>query len=256
MDMDMLVVKPLDDVIDLILYNNPHPEQTVHHLQNTSGHRNNTASGDVWLLYVSDYAMAQPYSSVIPSQGGFAIFKPNRTIYREIQQIVLKGEFHDTFGWGNATGVFWGSTTFQGLLPYYFQVLNPGHALELDWRIYNNMNSPRSDRLKRGEETIEYCFTPDCQDVRDTPFEDVFSVHFTNCQKPWKCLANSGDNPKTALCRAMHRAWFQYRSELEKSWGRPGRGSHNETNEHLRGYCSDYGEGGYEAIQQPYGVPV
>lgn len=254
MDMDMLVLKPLDDVVDLILHNNPHPEIAMRHLQNTSGSDgSNVATGDIWLLYVHDYFMTKPPYLVNPSQGGFAILKPNRSIYSEIQQIVLKGDFHDSLGWGNATGTFWGSMTFQGLLPYYFQVLHPGHALALDWCRHDYMHMPPTTFISSGNETVERCLAPNCQDCLDTAFEDVHTVHLTLCDKPWMC---ENYDWKSDRCKAMQRAWFQYRSELERSWGRSGRGSSNQTNEHLLGYCSKWGAGGYEAIRQPYGVPV
>jgi hypothetical protein len=255
MDADMLVLRPLDEVIDLILdNNNPGPEVAARHLQNTSsGEGSHTARGDVWLLYVHDYNMAEPPYVVTPSQGGLAIIKPNRTIYEEIRQIVLRGDFHETYGWGNVTGTFLGSMTYQGLLPYYFQILNKGRALALDWCRHDNMVTPRSEGVKRGNETVERCFTHDCQDCSTMAWEDVYSFHFTICYKPWHCVDH---NLNPSKCELMHRAWFQHRSELEESWGRPGRGSSNGTINNALGYCSQFGGAGYEAIGQPYGAPV
>jgi hypothetical protein len=245
----------------MVIYNNPHPANVSHHLQSVNGTLKSTATatGDVWLLYVSDYNMGQAYAKIHPSQGGFSVFKPNLTIYRDIQRIVLKGNYDLVDGWkhpsGVSTGIFWGAATFQGLLPYYFQIVHPGHALELDWCVHNNMNSPNGEKLRRNGETIDYCYVPDCQDCRDYSIRDVYSVHFTNCQKPWKCEMHGGVNPKLSLCRGMHQKWFEYRSELEMTWGRSGRGSNTNgtLNPILRGYCSHYGDSGYEPIRQPYG---
>jgi hypothetical protein len=270
MDMDMLVLKNLDDLIDMVVYNNPNPANASRHLMPSSskgGSRGEPATassggGDVWLLYVSDYHMAKPYAKIKPSQGGFAVLKPNLTIYRDIQRIVLKGDFDKWNGWkdastGASTGFFWGATTFQGLLPFYFQILNSNRfSLELDWCLHNNMNSPRGERLQTRNGTIDYCHAPTCQDCRDYSIGDVYSVHFTNCMKPWTCQRHLGYNIKQSLCREMHHAWFEHRSALEVSWGRSGRGNHsyNLTDPSLRGYCSAYGKSGYEPIRQPYGA--
>jgi hypothetical protein len=140
MDMDMLVLKNLDDLLDVVARGNspadlakigPHLQQQSSKKNRTRGSSSNTlgsvvTGGDVWLLYVSDYYLAGMNAEMFPSQGGFAVLRPNRTIYDEIRQIVLRGNFDDASGWihrsGASTGIFWGATTFQGLLPYYFQI--------------------------------------------------------------------------------------------------------------------------------------
>jgi hypothetical protein len=204
--------------------------------------------------------MAKEYAEIRPSQGGFAVLKPNLTIYRDIKRIVLNGDYDRWNGWkdsssGMSTGIFWGAATFQGLLPFYYQILNPGHAWPLDWCLHNNMNSPRDKRLRtKNGTTVDYCLNPTCQDCRDYSIHDVYSVHFTNCLKPWTCQPHGGHNPKQALCRGMHEAWFEHRSAMEVSWGRPGRGSGSLADPALRGYCSSYGKSGYEPIRQPYGA--
>jgi hypothetical protein len=127
------------------------------------------------------------------------------------------------------------------------------------------MNSPRGIYLDSKDEnhgSNYYCYEPGCQDCRTYSIRDVYSVHYTNCQKPWVCWRWHGqesdqDDPQTSLCREMYDAWFEYRSDLEVSWGRSGRGSGvNTTHPSLRGYCSSYGPSGYEPIRQPYGTPL
>jgi hypothetical protein len=146
MDMDMLVLKNLDDLLDAIVRSNPDPAALGRHLKTFSANETQRGSArappvpasasessallskgsDIWLLYVSDYFLAGRNADRFPSQGGFAVLRPNRTIYREIQQIVLRGDYDESYGWkhssGASTGIFWGATTFQGLLPYYFQI--------------------------------------------------------------------------------------------------------------------------------------
>lgn len=250
--MDVLILKSLDPALDLILHNRqPNASQQLMW-------PDRALPADVWLVHTNDYAMVPPGSKIFPAQGGFSILKPNRTIYEDIKAIVRKGEFDEDLGWGNQTLVFWGSTTFQGLIPYYFYILNPGHAVELNWCLHNNMNSPPREPVKKGNVTLSLCYNEqnECEDCRDKRLEDVYSVHYTNCRKPWNCLPHEHENAKTQLCRAMHRRWFATRSEMEHSWGRSGLGNGTGSFESkFQGFCHEYNDHGYERIRQPYGRP-
>ena len=247
-DMDVLVLKPLDDILDLLLFNRLPPEESR---QLMWPHQQKEIPDDVWLLYVNDYAMVWPETPIKPTQGGFTVFKPNQTIYDDVAAIVREGNFDQDNGWGNRTGLFWGSTTFQGLIPYYFQIVHPGHAVELHWCHHNNMNSPNGinkDNTCYSGQSLEAC-----EDCTSTKLDGVYSAHFTVCGKPWECW--NLDDTDYRLCNEMHRAWFRARSEMERSWGRPGRG--NATGRHKKfqfyGYCHGYHFKGYEQIEQPYG---
>ena len=209
------------------------------------------------LLYTIDYAMVLARRKIKPFQGGFVILRPNQTIYEEFREIVLEGDFRDNGGWGGQTGKFWGAMTFQGLLPYYFQILHPDLlSLELNRCIHDNMAS----RPREKDEDDAPCFTGEtiCEDCRLTPREDIVSFHFTNCLKPWHCVRHSTTSLKQQLCRYMHHAWFHTRSLMEQSMG--GLQSSliavsNNTSEpigldpFLAGYCKTGGRSGYRHIQ-------
>jgi hypothetical protein len=252
--MDVLILKPLDDILDLIVFSQRPPEDgnstSARHLM--WPHRK--IPEDIWLLYVNDYAMVWPEVPIKPTQGGFAVFKPNRTIYDEIMNIVREGDFNLDMGWRNRSGVFWGSTTFQGLMAYYFQILHPGHEVELHPCTHNNMNSP-STEVRNGV-TICYSGQPveACDDCRARSVHEVSSAHFTVCGKPWECWKL--DESEDRLCRELHQSWFRARSDMEKSWGRSGRGSTTERYmaEQYFGYCDSHRFLGYEPIKQPYGI--
>lgn len=53
-----------------------------------------------------------------------------------------------------------------------------------------------------------------CQDCRETPPEDIYSVHFTLCGKPEWCILNS----QIPLCRQLFIEWHAVRSSLEREW--------------------------------------
>lgn len=147
--------------------------------------------------------------------------------------------------------------TFQGLMPYYFQILYPNRALELNWCKYNNMGSPVYD-IKKNDPTYKVCMTlqDNCEDCRLRPIQNISLVHFTVCQKPWLCMVHSGTTPEHKLCRAFHHEWFQVRSMMEQSWGRSGVGPAKFHNDHFYGYCKSHGQHGYQSLQQPYGLSL
>ena len=254
-DADMIFLKPLDAILDLmLLHQKPYP----HHLM----YPEKELPRDLWLLYTTDYYNVYPKTAVKPTQGGFAVIRPNTTIYEDIRAIVQKGDFDPDGGWGGVTSRFWGSTTFQGLMPYYFQILHPGHAVELNWCIHNNMNAPPRITVEVEENvTAEVCFTnqSDCEDCRSKNLSEVTSVHMTMCQKPWTCTSYIYGPPQleSQLCREMHRTWFLLRSELERSWGRSGRGNGTvDSGDDVAvslGYCHGFHSNGYEPIREPFG---
>jgi len=88
--------------------------------------------------------------------------------------------------------------------------------------------------------------------------EQVKTTHYTLCQKPWWCLPHDSDRIQERLCRKLLHEWFRVRSDMEKSWGRSGKGQAPQwtQTDHFFGYCKSSGKGGYLPIEKPYGRPV
>jgi hypothetical protein len=252
LDLDALILQPLDPLFDFMLHGKPLP---VGHEQWPN--KSMVPFYNVALMHTIDYAMVDPTRRIKPIQGGFLVLKPNLTIYEEFKQLVRVGDFRMNGGWGGRLGKFWGSMTIQGLLPYYFVMLHPGHTVELNWCIYNNMCSkPRKNSTSQDEaNSLGRCYTQqeDCEDCRKRPLEDIYSVHFTVCQKPWLCQRHHQNNVAHRLCRQLHHAWFQIRSEMEQSWNRSGWGPETgKDRDMFFGYCTSFGSKGYQSIQRPF----
>jgi hypothetical protein len=251
-DLDVLFLKPLDPLLDLLLDRKIPGDE---HLQ----WRNKTIPDDILLLYTVDYNMVSPDHGVKPVQGGFVLLRPSSAVYDDIVDIVRHGDFRPNGGWSGRMGnLFWGGATFQGLMPYYFSVLVPGYAVELNRCTHANMAmDPRHHVLKPNATEYE-CLTQEetCEDCRHRSIDSIYSIHFTNCLKPWVCPQTR--DPKYKVCRDFHHAWFAARSEMEQSWGRTGIGSNNITEpEHFLGYCDGFGRtAGYERLQAPYKQPM
>uniref|UniRef100_A0A7S2YJE8 Nucleotide-diphospho-sugar transferase domain-containing protein n=1 Tax=Entomoneis paludosa TaxID=265537 RepID=A0A7S2YJE8_9STRA len=250
LDLDCLIMRPLDHLFDLMLHGIVPPRE---HLM----WPDQPLPSEINFIYTQDYAMVSPQRPVTPVQGGFLLLRPNLQVYEDFKAMAKKGDFRDKGGWGGKTGRFWGSHTVQGMLPYYYLVLNGGNkstAVEANRCIYNNMVAPS----RAGSNAKFRCYVKEepCRDCQIQPVEDIYSTHFTNCQKPWLCERHNFHTNSSYLCRSLHHEWFNIRSQMEISWGRSGTGSAPEwpDRDMFHGYCASRGSRGYESIATPYGT--
>lgn len=254
LDLDVLINKPMDDVLDFMI--NPERYKNSPELLSKIPLMwpEKDIPDDISLLFTKDYNVVAPKRHDKPYQGGFFVIKPNLETYDEFLDILRKGDYDVKKGWGNKVGPFYGGMTIQGLLPWYYEYIHPGRSVELNRCRYNNMSD--KPYLQRDNGTRP-CRTKEekCEDCRYTKFDDVFTFHFTICQKPWMCLGYKLRKEEFKLCRTMNRKWYMLRSELEASWGRSGTGTGSFNHDHYNGFCSGNGVKNYQQIQKPYGTP-
>ncbi len=163
------------------------------------------------------------------------------------------------------------SMTFQGIIPYFYDHLHPGTGVELDPCAYNNMAHNPRDKPTRNDIVSGNCrngynrpeFNDECEDCRSRPIEEVFTTHFTLCQKPWECHAQDGDRIQERLCRKFHGEWYRVREDLETDLWKRGVVDLTDTVEtvkvrggkfqpqQFRGYCKGPGAKGYIPITLP-----
>lgn len=156
---------------------------------------------DKVIQYTEDIGMdMNHFNRVPPAQGGFLLFTPNMQAYNELIVIARKADWRPGGGWeGLRIGYHWGGTTIQGMIPYYFGMKAP-----LAWRrivdrcLYNNMADLNCTKM---------------------PFEQVKSVHFTLCQKPWSCIHVGDHNHNMDMCRYFHDQWWDIRDKLQQRVG-------------------------------------
>ena len=210
---------------------------------------------DAYPLYKDN--MVAPKRKYKPVQGGFLVLRPDMEVYEEFVAIIKQGDFRQRGGWGGLVGPFYGSMTFQGIIPYYYDILHKNEGVELSRCIVNQMADNPKDKRTVNDIPQGRCRTDEeeCEDCRNRPLEDVVTAHFTLCQKPWLCLPQNNDIIQQRLCRKLHHEWHRIRTDLEKSWGRTGVGSGTYHQEHFYGHCKNLGKTGYIPIEQPYGDP-
>jgi len=224
LDLDVLVLRPLDQLFDAMLL----PENTTKRLPDAMW--NKTVEHPINAFFTRDYPLSPTIKPAdkVGMQGGFLVVRPDMDVYEKYRQIIHNGEFVPGEGWGGKKlhyGGFYGAAQIQGVVPYFYGEYQPNTYVELNRCYYNQMvDNPYVEkngktRCATGEEK--------CQDCRETDVADIYLAHFTFCQKPWKCSNTKTDafvrhywqGRQAELCMALHHEWHRVRYDLEESWG-------------------------------------
>jgi len=237
LDLDVLILQPLDDLFDAMLLDDYDVTNS-----NIPIHRKDIAQEDgtdengivtkqkkkkwnkIDAFYTRDYNMVNPggekYAGV---QGGFLMVKPSESTFAEYVAIVLEGDYRQGKGWGGHYGYFFGGMQIQGICAYYYEGLHPNVGVELNrCRINSMVDNPHFQEKDDNEKKLHVgkCRDgrSDCEDCRSTNVQDVLSVHFTLCGKPWDCQTSWGVQSQD-LCLKLHTEWFRIRRNFEESRG-------------------------------------
>jgi hypothetical protein len=252
LDLDTLVMKPLDSIFDLMLGKGSADNVDIMR-------KDQPLPTQINAFVTRDYNMVPPSNRRKPGppvQGGFVVLRPSMDVYHEFVEIIKEGNFVGGKGWGGVVGWFYGGLTIQGILPYYYDLLHPGNVVELNRCIYNNMcDSPR-DEPTVNDTVHGKCHDgyDECEDCRSQPVEHIVTTHYTICQKPWLCDRHDTDALQHRLCRKLHHEWFKIRSSLEESWGRGPYGPGDYDKEQFYGFCKEDSEKRYLPIDLPEGI--
>ena len=180
LDLDTLILKPLDDLFDVMLGKSADASKLDVMWKDIPIPKRIDA------FVTRDYNMVHPGTKFKPVQGGFLVLRPSMKTYQEFVNIIREGDFREHGGWGGKVGPFYGSMTFQGIIPYYYDYLHPNTSVELNRCVYNQMCDNPRDEPTVHDIVHGKCRTgeSECEDCRSRPLEDVATAHFTLCQKP------------------------------------------------------------------------
>eukprot|EP00566_Odontella_aurita_P014977 CAMPEP_0113536520 /NCGR_PEP_ID=MMETSP0015_2-20120614/6304_1 /TAXON_ID=2838 /ORGANISM="Odontella" /LENGTH=340 /DNA_ID=CAMNT_0000435889 /DNA_START=616 /DNA_END=1638 /DNA_ORIENTATION=- /assembly_acc=CAM_ASM_000160 len=266
LDLDALVLQPMDELFDVMLDGPKSPA-----LQTISVQSGQNIPNVVDAYFARDY-MGVYWGGRKPVgvHGGFFVVRPSDAAFTELVDVVREGNYTLQDGWARSGhGRCHGGETIQGLLPYYYDILHPGTAIELNRCIYNAVvDNPRD----RKGNCIAGQDPNNCEDCRKAPLGHIKLAHFTYCQKPWLCRDldgpinwtsdNQTDRSAIRLCMGMQRAWFLMRKRLDEytlrlqniSSDGSQRGVKSKTGsfkpEQFLGYCSNVGKKGYIPFHQ------
>lgn len=223
-DIDFIFRKPMDAVFDVML--GATDEET----------RSRVEREDPTVPWPSNIEamITRDYHSTYPGrkagfQAGFWVLKPSQKHFDNLIAIIREGDYVEGFqpanGWaGLGYGGFIGARAMQGLIAYYYDVHVPGTWVELNNCRYNTVMAI----VVRGGKCLSG--RPTCEDCRTTNIEDIYSIHYTACRKPWTCIAYKEDDPSKLYprsnampvdiidfdhCMVSRRVWHEYRLDLE-----------------------------------------
>ena len=253
LDLDSLVLQPLDDIFHAMLGDSTGDDKVVAEARSHIAVMHDAPlPATIDAYFTRDYNMIQPGHKHPGVQGGFVIVKPSMAAFHEYVEIVKEGKFYQGSGWeGKGYGGYFGAQQIQGICSFYYDYKHPGTGVELNKCNYNVMadapRHPNSGKCRDGH--------AECQDCRDTPLKEIKSVHFTLCAKPWKCplmTVGTGDSTQR-ICAQLHREWFRIREDYDRTaavragteYERPGGTFKPEV---FGGYCKSNGERGYIPI--------
>jgi len=238
LDADCLILKPLDNLFDAMLL----PDEEEKHLGTNivQWPKDQMVKRRIHSFFTRDYPMGNPTMKVehFGVQGGFWIVRPNLTAFEEFKHLIIEGNFSS--GWYDADTKypgFYGAAMIQGLVGFFYGHIHPNQAVELNRCSFNNMAEDSWD-LKKARCKIPH--NPNCTSCRQAKISDIYSTHFTFCQKPWTCSRHNPQGLNTSLCYQFMESWFQTRYHLETSgWGLPGPDLDqlSDTDKHFYGYC-------------------
>lgn len=280
LDLDTVVLQPMDELFNAALSGDATSKvmnkdsvmwEDQMKVYNDSSSSGNSQQKQIDAFFTRDYNMVKSGKTPVGVQGGFLVLRPSMEAFDEYKAIIREGDFQRGKGWGGeGFGPFYGSMTFQGIIPYYYDHFHPGTAVELNRCIYNQMADNPRDKRTVNDVVSGNCRDgrTDCEDCRERAVEDVVTAHFTLCQKPWECVVHDQDVLQHRLCRKLSGEWYRIRADWELSRKAGAKESDNDKNakidaknavvvvgegkfqpEHFRGFCNGRGKKGYLPIK-------
>jgi hypothetical protein len=172
LDLDTLVMKPMDRLFDIMIDGPSILGDEGVEVAFGDPLRSSHYDGSIGIqaFYTRDYNIADSTMEQVPVQGGFMVIRPSLISYADFSSIIRKGDYQREGGWaGLGFGPADGSTAFQELIPYYYDHLHTGTAVELNRCVYNNMaDNPRDNEGGTCKDKKE-----DCDDCRSQPIDEV-----------------------------------------------------------------------------------
>ena len=289
--MDVAILQPLDDLYDAMIYSKDHPLGAAARKRIERQHPEDPWPETIDAFLTRDITSAKPWEKVTAVQGGFLVARPDKAVFDRYIQFIKEGNYNkgrgDGSGWGGlGYGGFQGAMAYQGVVAYYYDILSPNTAVELNVCRWNQV---AADVIHRGPEKMEehhmqcreyprkklpdgkpdFASNTECEDCRNTPIEFVKTVHYTACKKPWECKIAHPRNPRdqkqkyrlqnlvnVTMCMDLVREWFELRKdfedELQSASGGKAELSFREgafESQYFLGYCS--GDGRYVQMKPP-----
>ena len=251
-DIDFVMHKPLDNLIDVLLYAKDSEIGRRARLR-LEVERRHSPTELVPLPDQPQAAFTKDWGQVVPGyqplfQAGFLVARTNPQVLYDVTHIIKtetyvpqsEGVGFKNLGWaGTGIGTYVGAMAMQGVMAFYYEKKAPGTWIELNQCRYNHMGM---DAKMRGEPN----FVPKhkgkcrnnstyCEDCMVTPLDNIYNIHYTQCRKPWLCIGEGNEGiprrvrdrtrrdklllPVKSVhvdhCLQLAKVWHDYRTDLE-----------------------------------------
>jgi hypothetical protein len=242
-DMDVAILKPMDDLYDAMLFPKDSPEGRAARSRLQVQHPSRVLPDVIDAFMTRDVTSSQPWEKVQGVQGGFLVNRPSKVDLEAYVKFIKEGNYSPgrcaTCGWaGLGYGGFQGAMAYQGAVAYFYDILKPNTAVELNVCKWNQVVADviwrGPDRMEHHMQCREYPLdgnfeaNTQCEDCRITPIEEVNTVHYTACKKPWECTIphprqTNNEKQKYRLshltnittCGMLFSKWFELRQDFE-----------------------------------------
>ena len=246
-DLDVAVLQPMDDLYDAMIFDKDSPRGKAARERIAVQHKSKPLPDVIDAFVTRDVTSAQPTEKVQAVQGGFVVARPNPEHLEMYKEFILKADYKagrgEGSGWsGLGYGGFQGAMAYQGVIAFFYDIVYPGHHVELDVCRWNQVVA---DVIWRGPHRSELngtCRdypldgdfennTPEngkCEDCRILPIEETMTVHYTACKKPWECAIPYPRKPRDkrqeyrlqhltniTTCGLLFEKYFDYRRHIE-----------------------------------------
>jgi hypothetical protein len=270
-DMDVAVLAPMDDLFDAMIYPKDSIEGIAARGRLERQHPNEVLPDSIDAFFTRDITSAQPWEQHQGVQGGFLVVRPSLEVLQQYLNFIRLGNYTpgrgEGSGWnGLGYGGFQGAMAYQGAVAFYYDHFRPNTAVELAVCRWNQVVA---DVVWRGPRWMKkyhmqcrqypkdgnFEANTNCEDCRITPIDQVKTVHFTACNKPWECMLPYPPAPRfkqegyrlsqltnITTCGLLFRKWFELRKDLELQLQRynvaPSKNEGSFHQEYFLGHCS------------------
>ena len=279
-DIDFAFFKPMDHLFDAMLFDKDSKEGKLARSKIERERDTDEWPDRIDAFITRDWHQVAPNKYPPGYQAGFVVGRRNPQVFDEVIEIIKEGNYSKGWGWtsgwgGKGYGGYVGAMAMQGLMGYYYDHIRPNTAVELNQCRYNHMgldiryNGPKRWGKKgmcRNNHKDDVC-----EDCMVTEPELIYSAHYTQCRKPWACIAvgfPGGKKPNSTHrydfaidtndcildhCMMLLEKWHFVRHDLEtKLWNLTGDDSilqegRNGTyrSDVFLGHCTEDGKDGY-----------
>ena len=284
-DIDFAFYKPMDHLFDAILYDKDSPEGKLARQKLELERPNEPLSDKIGAFITRDWPQVAPGKFPPAFQAGFLVTRRDPDIMEEIIEVIKEGNY--TSGWGRGYGWagtghggYVGAMAMQGVVAYFYDFVKPNYAVELNQCRHNHMgmdvkyrHNPNFQPRRVKKEYIGGCRNtlPECEDCMTTNTSKIYSVHYTQCRKPWQCMGIANPNGRNAAnqrasaiptdivnaehCYELIRLWHELRTDFEHQlyiltgdetiWNGT---KHEYRKDIFLGHCQRDGNTGYQPI--------